>query len=429
MSGESLITLEGVSKRYPLQRGPVESLRRLFAGRNGPPLHEFTALDDVSLEVRRGESVGIIGMNGAGKSTMLQLIAGVRRPSAGTVEVKGRVASVIELGSGFNPDFTGRENVFIYGAVLGMRRNEIRRKFDAIADFADIGDFIDRPVKTYSNGMLLRLAFSVATQVDADVLIFDEVLAVGDSAFQFKCFQRLGELRKLGATILMVSHDIETVTSLLPRAVILHLGRKFFDGESKTALWEYWRLIHSGNTPASDPGPDRGPRRLRSRVGTGEIRFEGADTVDTRGLTRTSFEAGEGCVVRLGFIPENDVPRGSVGILVQNRHAMIVYGFNTAYSEPTTHFWKGGERQDLRIELTLNLGPGKYWVSASCNRLDERGLVCLGSLDSLAEIAVEGGAGVFGSSNLFAKVTDGRQGERANAQVQDDFIHPVTTEA
>ncbi len=415
MSRESLITLEGVSKRYPLDSSPADRLRRLFPGKNGVPCREFTALDDVSFEVLRGESVGIIGMNGAGKSTMLQLISGVRRPSAGRVVVKGKVASLIELGSGFNPEFTGRENVFIYGAVLGMRRAEIRRKFDAIADFADIGDFIDRPVKTYSSGMLLRLAFSVATQVDADILIFDEVLAVGDSAFQFKCFQRLGELRKRGATILIVSHDIETITSLFSRAVILHLGRKFFDGESKAALWEYWRLIHSRNTPASGPTPRRGPRKLQSRVGTGEIRFLGADTMDREGLSRTTFEAGEGCVVRLGFVPENDVPLGSVGILVQDRRAMTVYGFNTAYSEPTTHCWKAGERQDPRIDLTLNLAPGKYMVSASCNRLEKGGLVCLGSLDSFAEIAIEGGAGVFGSSNLFAKVTDGRQGERASA--------------
>jgi ABC-type polysaccharide/polyol phosphate transport system ATPase subunit len=415
MRRPTVIALDRVSKRYALNRGPRETLRRLLSRGNGAPLQEFTALDDISLEVRSGESLGIIGLNGAGKSSMLQLISGLRRPSSGTVQVHGRIASLIDLGSGFNPDFTGRENAFIYGAVLGMRREEIREKFSSIAAFADIGDFIDRPVKTYSSGMLLRLAFSVATQVEADILLFDEVLAVGDSAFQFKCFQRLQELRERGSTILMVSHDIETVTSLFPRAVILHLGRMFFDGESKTALWEYWRLTHSRNTPASGPMLHRGPRKLQSRVGTGEIRFLGADTLDVRALSRTTFEAGEGCVVRLGFIPENDVPRGSVGILVQNQRAIPVYGFNTAYSEPTTHCWKAGERQDLRIELTLNLVPGKYLISASCNRLDNGDLVLLGSLDSFAEIAIQGGAGAFGSSNLFAKVTYGRQGERADA--------------
>ena len=200
---------------------------------------DFFALKDVSFEVKRGEAVGIIGRNGAGKSTLLQIIAGTLQPSAGTVQINGRVAALLELGAGFNPDFTGRENVFLSGAVLGLGKAEMESRFDDVAAFADIGDFLDQPVKTYSSGMTMRLAFAVNTCVDPDILIVDEALSVGDAPFQAKCFRRLRQLIDKGVSLLFVSHDIGTVRSICTRALWLKAGHPEKWGEAKEVAREY----------------------------------------------------------------------------------------------------------------------------------------------------------------------------------------------
>jgi lipopolysaccharide transport system ATP-binding protein len=220
---------------------------------------DFFALQDVSFEVRRGEAVGIVGRNGAGKSTLLQLIAGTLQPTSGTIAVRGRVAALLELGAGFNPEFTGRENVFLSGAVLGLRRAEMEERFDAVAAFADIGDFIDQPVKTYSSGMMMRLAFAVNTCVDPEILIVDEALSVGDAPFQAKCFRRLRQLIDGGVSLLFVSHDLGTVRSICSRALWLKQGRSEMWGEAKEVAREYekfcWREQGVVTEAAESPAP------------------------------------------------------------------------------------------------------------------------------------------------------------------------------
>lgn len=233
MSSEQLaIQVKDLSKHYFIYQRPEDRLKqyllprlhRLFGKVPRKYYREFKALDNISFEVKRGEAVGIIGRNGAGKSTLLQLICGTLTPTSGTVEVNGRVAALLELGSGFNPDFTGRENVYLNASVLGLTREETDAKFDEIAAFADIGDYIDQSTKTYSTGMLMRLAFAVNTCVDPDILIVDEALSVGDAPFQSKCFKRLRNLIEKGTTILFVSHDIATVRSICSRALWLKQG-------------------------------------------------------------------------------------------------------------------------------------------------------------------------------------------------------------
>lgn len=248
MSSEEItIQVDRVSKCFNIYDRPRDRLKQLVApyfqaaaGRDLVTYHrEYWALRDVSFEVKRGQTVGIIGQNGSGKSTLLQIITGTMAPTLGTVDISGRIAALLELGSGFNPEFTGRENVFLNGSLLGLSRTKIEEKFDYIAAFADIGEHLEHPVKTYSSGMMLRLAFAVQVAVETEVLIIDEALAVGDARFQLKCFKRLEELKARGTTILFVSHATELVRSFCDFGLVLNKGKTIYWGDAKSATVKY----------------------------------------------------------------------------------------------------------------------------------------------------------------------------------------------
>lgn len=248
MSSEIAMAVKNISKCYLIYDQPQDRLKQsLFRGRRRY-YREFWAVKDVSFEVKKGETIGIIGRNGSGKSTVLQIIAGILTPTGGEVLVSGRVAALLELGSGFNPEFTGRENVFMNGAILGLSREEMAHRFDEIAAFADIGDFIDQPVKMYSSGMVVRLAFAVQAFVPKEVLIVDEALAVGDELFQRKCFAKIEEFKKQGGTILFVSHDGGAVVQLCNRALLLNEGELVLSGPSKQVVNLYQKFLYA---PAS----------------------------------------------------------------------------------------------------------------------------------------------------------------------------------
>ena len=221
MSSEIAISVADVSKRYQIYDAPSDRLKQMLTRARKQYFREFSALKNISFEVRKGETVGIIGRNGSGKSTLLQIICGTLNPTGGTLHTRGRIAALLELGAGFNPDFTGRENVYMNAAILGLSKLEIEQRFDDIAAFADIGEFIEQPVKSYSSGMSVRLAFAVAINVDAQILIIDEALSVGDELFQRKCFSRIEAIRAQGATILFVSHSGGTIIELCDRAILL----------------------------------------------------------------------------------------------------------------------------------------------------------------------------------------------------------------
>jgi len=232
------IEVDGVSKRFVLR--PVRSLKEMavYAAKGRQLSDTFLALDDVSLHIEDGESVGLLGLNGSGKSTLLKLISGVIRPDSGSVRVKGRVAGLIEVGAGLHPDLTGRENVFLNGAILGMSEAQVRKSFDAIVDFSEIEQFLDTEVKHYSSGMFLRLAFSVAVHTDPDVFLVDEILAVGDEPFQQKCLARIRGMADEGRTLVVVSHSLNTVAKICDRGVLLRGGRKIVDGPLQDAVTE-----------------------------------------------------------------------------------------------------------------------------------------------------------------------------------------------
>lgn len=250
MTGRAIaIRAEGLAKEFRVYARPVDRLMEAMGARRRHAV--VHALKPMDLVVHAGETIGIVGRNGSGKSTLLQLVAGTLQPSAGRVHVQGRVAALLELGSGFSPEFSGRENVFLNGQVLGLDRREVEARFDRIAAFADIGDFIERPVRTYSSGMLVRLAFAVAINTDPDVLIIDEALAVGDEAFQRKCFARIESIKEAGGTILFVSHAAASVVQLCDRAVLLDDGERLLTGSPKDVVGRYQRLVHS--LPAERP--------------------------------------------------------------------------------------------------------------------------------------------------------------------------------
>jgi lipopolysaccharide transport system ATP-binding protein len=247
MFSDAVISLSSVSKSFPVYEKPHHRLLQMLTPRSKKNLwhKKFAALTDISLTIGRGETVGIVGRNGSGKSTLLQVICGTLTPNAGVVKVHGRVAALLELGAGFNPDFTGRENVFLNGTLLGLTKAEVANRFDEIAKFADIGDFIDQPVKSYSSGMYVRLAFAVAINVTPDVLIIDEALSVGDEAFQRKCFSRINAIREQGATVLFVSHTASTVTELCNRAILLDRGELLGVGSPKFIISRYQKMLYS----------------------------------------------------------------------------------------------------------------------------------------------------------------------------------------
>jgi len=247
MSSELAIRIEGLSKSFPIYDQPMHRLYQMLSPRRHKQrwYRQFQALNGIDLSVRKGETLGVVGRNGSGKSTLLQVICGTLTPSTGEVQVNGRIAALLELGAGFNPEFTGRENVFLYGTVLGLTRQQVQERFDEIAAFADIGEFIEQPVKNYSSGMYVRLAFAVAINVTPDILVVDEALSVGDEAFQRKCFARINRIRDDGATVLFVSHSAGIVTQLCDRAVLLERGELLSNGSPKFVVSRYHKMLYA----------------------------------------------------------------------------------------------------------------------------------------------------------------------------------------
>ena len=242
-SEEIVISARNLTKAYRLFGHPGDRVKQ-FASFGLKKYHrEFTALKDVSFDIKKGETIGIIGRNGSGKSTLLQLICGILKPTSGSIEVKGRVSAMLELGAGFNPEFTGHENVYFQGALMGFTKVRMDERFDEIVAFADIGEFIDQPVRTYSSGMFLRLAFAVAAHVDPDILVVDEALAVGDSLFQKRCYARIRQMQNQGLTLILVSHDHELVRNLTSRAMLLDRGTALFWGDTREATHRYRRIM------------------------------------------------------------------------------------------------------------------------------------------------------------------------------------------
>jgi ABC-type polysaccharide/polyol phosphate transport system ATPase subunit len=343
------ISVEGVSRSFRIHAREARTLKDLVVQRGRTQATDVRALHDVSLAVKPGDAVGLIGRNGSGKTTLLRLIAGIIKPSAGRVRAEGRIGSLLELGAGFHLDFTGRENVFLNGAIQGLRRADIRERFDEIVAFAELENAIDRPVRTYSSGMTMRLGFAIAAFLDADILLLDEVFAVGDEAFQRKCFGRIFAFKQAGGTIVFVSHDASAVERLCERSVLLEAGRVAFDGPTRDAVARYRRALADDSNPA-----ERGAG-LRE-WGSGEATIVAAGLVGEEGAHRLQFLSGEPFGLRVAVVANGIPPprlqlelRDDAGMLVAG-HAVDLRGLG----------WTGGSGAARFQMPTLPLADGRF---------------------------------------------------------------------
>ncbi|HEY0416569.1 MAG TPA: ABC transporter ATP-binding protein [Gaiellaceae bacterium] len=345
------IVVDRVSRTFRVYPKAQRTLKDLFVSRGRLAAREVQALRDVSITVEPGDAVGLVGRNGSGKSTLLRLISGIITPTSGRIEAGGRIASLLELGAGFHPDFTGRENVYLNGSIHGLSRARVREVMDEIVSFAELERFIDLPVRTYSSGMFMRLGFSVAAHIRSDVLLLDEVFAVGDEQFQRKCFGKIAEFKHRGGTILFVSHDAQAVERLCDRAVLLQRGEVAFDGATHDAIAAYRRLL------GADASPDELEAGLRE-WGTGAARIVSAALVDGDGDARSQFSAGEPVAVRLVVDADEGVAAPKVVLELRDDGGLVL----GSVAHELAHLgWNGGGRHEVRFRLDrLPLADGRF---------------------------------------------------------------------
>ena len=369
---EKTIRFDRVSKRFVLHHERARSFQDLVVNlfrRNDNSREEFWALRDVSFAVERGETVGIIGSNGSGKSTALKLVSRIIEPTSGQVEAAGRVGALLELGAGFHPDLTGRENVYLNGSILGISRRGIDQRLDAIVAFAELSRFIDMPVRNYSSGMLMRLGFAVATSFQPDILLVDEVLAVGDQAFQAKCLQRIAEMRERGITILFVSHNLDTVRRLCNRVVWLDEGRVQDIGPADQVIVKYLGRVWKGtNIRLLDEGDAAGRGR---RWGSGDVIITGVEFRDGAYHPSRAFQMGDTFIARIHYRAHRPIHKPAFGVAIYREDGAHLTGPNTVQSGCGIDVIDGEGAVDYVVE-SLPLLPGRYEFTAAiydCNSI------------------------------------------------------------
>jgi len=423
-SNDVAIKVSNVRKCYNIYNSPRDRLKQfvlpkfqnLVGKENKKYYDEFWALDNINFSVKKGESAGIIGRNGSGKSTLLQLITGTLTPTSGEIYTQGRIAALLELGSGFNPEFTGIENIYLNGAVLGLSRSEIDNKFDAIAGFADIGSHLKQPVKTYSSGMMVRLAFAVQVQLEPEILIVDEALAVGDALFQKRCFQQIEKLTNNGVTLLFVSHDQESVRTLTNKSILLDRGKQLNVGLSSEILLEYRRLLHkeeseyfsklaqnlsvktettkldtsqteepevasshpSNSSNSESDGNKKNPSRTdKLSFGEGDAEIENVKIINSEGEFSNAFNPGDKIKIRIYCKVKRNLSKLNVGIRIRNKEGVKIYSWGTLNQDMVvryknsddSQFWEkefsAGERFFVDLDFTCDLGTNLYEVQAA----------------------------------------------------------------
>ena len=411
------LRVENVSKQYRIYERPGDRLKESLT-RGALRRHkEFWALRDVAFEVEAGTTVGIVGPNGCGKSTLLQIISGTLAPTHGDVFHEGRIAALLELGAGFDPEFTGAENVFMNASLLGLTRRETETVFPSIERFAEIGPFLHQPVKTYSSGMFVRLAFAIAASVEPDILIIDEALAVGDALFQHRCLRRLKELHERGTTVLFVSHDAAAVRALCSRALLLKAGRIVADGKPADVLNRYQKIIMereeayeaespSANLPTdAKPSPafnDAKPLNCTYRHGDGSAEIVSAELTDSSQRAVEIVETGAPLTLRLAVRFRHDVEEPVIGFLIKNRHGIHAYGTNT--KEQSFNFGTIGRGETLEVAFAFDcwLGIDEYSISLAAH--SRQGLA-YDWLDAAMFFRVTSATLVEGLANLNATAT------------------------
>lgn len=375
-----MLEVRQLSKRFKIYNRTAD---RLVEGLFRKVRHRVhVALDDVSFSLGQGEAIGVLGQNGAGKSTLLKLVSGVLMPDAGTIERRGRIAGLLELGTGFDGRLSGRENIAVNARLIGMTNAEIEERFDAIVAFSELADFIDAPLRTYSSGMAMRLGFAVAIHADPGCFIVDEALAVGDARFQQKCLKRIREFRDNGGSILYVSHDINSVKLLCDRAILLSGGNIVFDGLPDEAAKIYYRLIAGvdDSEPHTDESKPDSYGTLRTRIRNVVMSNQFGPAM--------RFASGEEVTIELEC-ESTQTAELSVGILIRDRFGQDVFGTNTALLRKEARF-SAGNRVDCRFSLPLNFAPGKYTVTVALHSDDTHVHDCQHWWDAAATFEIAG---------------------------------------
>ncbi len=425
------LSVEAVSKQYRIYARPGDRLAETLTRGRLKRHREFWALRDISFEVESGTTTGVIGPNGCGKSTLLQIIAGTLEPTTGSVRREGRVAALLELGAGFDPEFTGAENVYMNAALMGLSRRETERLFPDIERFAEIGQFMHQPVKTYSSGMFVRLAFAVASNVEPDILIIDEALAVGDAVFQHRCLRRIKEIQERGSTVLFVSHDAAAVRALCSRAILLGAGRLLEDGPPSEVLNHYQKIVmereqayeeeesakseEDGEAEAVE-GETPTPLRYDYRHGDGTAEIVGAELLDATRRQAGVVESGVPLTLRVRARFNRDADDAVVGFLINDSRGVHVYGTNTKEQQIDLGPLRRGEIIEVGFAFDCWLGLDQFSVSLAVH---SREGVSYDWLDGALFFRVTSPMLVEGVANLNASATarrlQAREGARAPA--------------
>ena len=401
-----MISVQNVSKVYHLYQHPFQRvLGALTLSRRQKA--EFWALRNINLRVEKGEVFALLGPNGSGKSTLLQIISGILQPTSGRVHCSGRIAALLELGAGFNPEFSGRENVYLNGEILGLSRKEMDQAFPRIEAFAEIGQFIDRPVKEYSSGMYIRLAFSTAIHVDPEILIVDEALAVGDAIFASRCVQKFEELRRKNVTVFLVSHDLGLIKRLADRAAFMLDGRIVVEGAPKDAVNQYVGFV----LDRERAGNERSAGLLEESVavssktsfrhGDGASRVIEVRILESAGENCRAFRPGESIILRIRASFQKAVANPVVGILIRNRIGMDIFGTNTRVERAELGDFEPGEEIEVEFELDCLLSRQEYTLTVAVqywNGLSQDWL------DDVLDFRVEDTKDVAGVLNLNTRV-------------------------
>jgi ABC-type polysaccharide/polyol phosphate transport system ATPase subunit len=415
------LRVENVSKQYRIYARPGDRLKESLTRGRLKRHREFWALRGVSFRVESGTTTGIIGPNGCGKSTLLQIIAGTLEPTEGSVWREGRVAALLELGAGFDPEGTGVENVYMNAALMGLSRRETDRLFPDIERFAEIGQFIHQPVKTYSSGMFVRLAFAVAANVEPDILVIDEALAVGDAVFQHRCLRRIKEIQERGATVLFVSHDAAAVRALCSRAVLMSAGRVLADGPPSEVLNHYQKIVMereqafeeeeaAGDEPQGEGGEEVfAPLRYTYRHGDGSAEIVSAELLDAARRPVGVVETGTPLLVRVRARFQREVDDAVFGFLINDSRGVHVYGTNTKEQRIDFGRLRRGEMVEVSFAFDCWLGLDQFSVSLAVHSRDG---VSYDWLDGVIFFRVTSAILVEGIANLNAGVTARRIGLR-----------------
>ncbi|MFA6363358.1 ABC transporter ATP-binding protein [Methanoregula sp.] len=362
-----MIKVEGISKQFKLYRSPADRLKEIVYRKK---YHKkFVALDNISFEVRNGETLGIIGQNGAGKSTLLKILSGIVIPDRGTIQVDGKVTGLLELGTGFNAEMTGLENIYMNGTLIGMTKDELDRKKQTIIDFSELGDFINEPIKTYSSGMTMRLAFSIAIHADPTCFLVDEALSVGDAYFQQKCMRKIQEFRAGGGSIVFVSHDMNAVKTLCDSAIMLDHGREIDCGEPKDVVDFYQNMVlkkmHQGDVPVQVLVKKGGKEctENNSGISTGEVELVSFKVCNEKGEEISYIESENVIKIIYEIKSHKDLDEPHYGLMIRNNLGLSIFETNTYCMKMKTQ--KLSEGQTVKIEWTMDfpLSPGTYSFS------------------------------------------------------------------